>query len=177
MFGVLNLHDRFTLYFVVTAIFLIGFLITHVAIRSAFGAQLRRVRDGRLEGSAADRYRLQAFLLSGAIAGLAGATLAFVYGFVQPQLAALATSGEGALMVLVGGIGTIFGPVVGAFAVILATQYLDLPQAGVMTIILGAAFIVFVLFGRLGIVGTIIYLVRPSDEARRHASLYGAARN
>jgi len=106
MFGFLNLGDRITLFYVVAAIFMLGLLVVYWAVHSSFGAALRDVREGKSQH--AGRLTVAAFALSGAIAGIAGATMAFVYEFVSPEWASLFRSTEGVLMVLIGGIGGVF---------------------------------------------------------------------
>jgi branched-chain amino acid transport system permease protein len=163
MLGVLDLSDQMTMYVVVVAIFLAGFLFIHRIIHSPFGEVLKAIRENEARalslGYKTDRYKLVAFVLSATLAGVAGATKAIVL-----QLASLTDvnwpmSGEVVLMTLVGGLGTIFGPVVGAF-VILTMQY-KLAQAGEWVLVVqGAIFVACVLLFRRGIVGELAYLFR-----------------
>jgi branched-chain amino acid transport system permease protein len=163
MFGVLDLSDQMTMYVVVVAIFLAGFLFIHRIIHSPFGEVLKAIRENEARalslGYKTDRYKLVAFVLSATLAGVAGATKAIVL-----QLASLTDvnwpmSGEVVLMTLVGGLGTIFGPVVGAF-VILTMQYKLAPVGEWVLVIQGAIFVACVLLFRRGIVGEIAHALR-----------------
>src|SRR3977135_3141089 len=126
LFGIFNLAKSTTLYYVILAGFLFGFLLIFRTIHSPFGEVLKAIRENEQRaislGYKTDRYKLVAFVLSATLAGAAGATKAIVL-----QLASLTDvnwpmSGEVVLMTLVGGMGIIFGPVVGSF-VILLMQY------------------------------------------------------
>ena len=120
--------NDFVFYYVVLAIFVVGFLIIYRTIHSPFGQVLKAIRENEPRaislGYAVDRFKLMAFVLSAALAGLAGATKAIVF-----QLASLTDvhwqmSGEVVLMTLVGGLGTVFGPIVGAGIIITMQNYL-----------------------------------------------------
>src|SRR5262249_8070362 len=122
LFGLINLADQRTMYFVVLAIFLAGFLFIYRVIHSPFGEVLKAIRENEARatslGYKTDRYKLLAFVLSATLAGVAGSTKALV-----SQLASLtdvhwSMSGEVVLMTLVGGLGTVFGPVLGAFIIV-----------------------------------------------------------
>jgi branched-chain amino acid transport system permease protein len=156
LFGLIDLTDDRVLYAVVAAIFLGGFLLILRIIHSPFGEVLKAIRDNESRavslGYRADHYKLAVFVLSAALSGLAGATKVLVF-----QLAALTDihwtlSGEVVLMVLVGGLGTVFGPVVGA-VIIVAMQYYLAPFGAWVTVVEGAVFIVTVLAFRRGVVG------------------------
>jgi branched-chain amino acid transport system permease protein len=156
LFGFIDLSSTTTIYYVVLAIFLAAFLFIYRVIHSPFGQVLKAIRENEPRaislGYDADRYKLLAFVLSATLAGLAGAVKAIVF-----QLAALtdvhwSMSGEVVLMVLLGGMGTIFGPVVGAFVIIALENYLA-PFGQWVTIITGVIFVVCVLAFRRGIVG------------------------
>jgi branched-chain amino acid transport system permease protein len=162
LFGLFDLSDMMTLYWVVLAIFLAGFLLIYRAIHSPFGQVLKAIRENEPRavslGYDTDRYKLVAFTLSAALSGLAGGTKAIVY-----QLAALtdvhwAMSGEAVLMALLGGMGTIFGPVVGAAVIISLQNYLAQLGAWV-TVVQGGIFVLCVLTFRRGIVGELGRLV------------------
>ena len=156
LFGVLDLSNILTMYYVVLTVFIAGFLFIYRVIHSPFGQVLKAIRENEPRaislGYDADQYKLIAFILSATLSGLAGAVKAIVF-----QLAALTDvywtmSGEVVLMTLLGGMGTIFGPVVGAFVIIALESYL----AGFgewVTVITGAIFVVCVLAFRRGIVG------------------------
>jgi branched-chain amino acid transport system permease protein len=163
LFGVFNLSQQMTMYFFVLAIFLGAFLLIYRIIHSPFGEVLKGIRENEQRaislGYKTDRYKLVAFVLSATLAGLAGATKAIVF-----QLASLTDvnwpmSGEVVLMTLVGGLGTVFGPVAGAFIIIAMQNYLaEFGQW--VSVIQGAIFVVCVLLFRRGIVGEIAHLLR-----------------
>jgi branched-chain amino acid transport system permease protein len=156
MFAFLNLRDTETLYFVVLAIFLAGFLIIYRTIHSPFGQVLRGIRENEPRmvslGYKPDQYKLIAFVLSAALSGLAGGTKAIVFEIATLTDVHWSTSGEVVLMTLLGGLGTVFGPVVGAFVVIGLQNYLAQIGAWVQ-VVQGLIFVVCVLTFRRGIVG------------------------
>ena len=163
LFGLFNLRNEMAMYVVVLAIFLAGFMFIHRIIHSPFGEVLKAIRENESRaislGYKTDRYKLVAFVLSTTLAGLAGATKAIVL-----QLASLTDvnwpmSGEVVLMTLVGGLGTIFGPIVGAF-VILLMQFKLAPIGEWVLVIQGAIFVACVLLFRRGIVGEIANWLR-----------------
>ena len=154
--GVLDLSSTLVMYYVVLAIFLAAFLLIFRVIHSPFGNVLKAIRENEPRaislGYDAERYKLLAFVLSATLAGLAGATKAIVFQLASLTDVHWTMSGEVVLMTLLGGMGTIFGPVVGAFAIIGLESYL----AGFgqwVTVITGAIFVVCVLAFRRGIVG------------------------
>jgi branched-chain amino acid transport system permease protein len=163
MFGLLNLRDTLTLYFVVLAIFLIGFLIVFRAIHSPFGQVLRAIRENEPRmvslGYKPDQYKLLAFVISAALSGLAGGTKAIVFEIATLTDVHWATSGEVVLMTLLGGLGTVFGPVIGAFVVIGLQNYLAQIGAWVQ-VVQGAIFVICVLTFRRGIVGELGRLLK-----------------
>jgi branched-chain amino acid transport system permease protein len=154
--GLIPTKNDLVLYYVVLAIFLFGYAAIYRFIHSPFGQVLKAIRDNEQRavslGYEADRYKLLAFVLSAALAGLAGATKALVQQFATLTDVAASTSGEVVLMALVGGLGTIIGPVVGAFIIVTMQNYL----AGFgqfVLVIQGAIFVVIVLAFRKGVVG------------------------
>jgi branched-chain amino acid transport system permease protein len=156
LFGVLDLSSALAMYYVVLAIFLAAFLLIHRIIHSPFGNVLKAIRENEPRaislGYDADRYKLLAFVLSAALSGLAGATKAIVFQLASLTDVHWTMSGEVVLMTLLGGMGTIFGPVVGAFTIIGLENYL----AGFgqwVTVVTGTIFVVCVLLFRRGIVG------------------------
>jgi len=156
MFGVLDLANTTVLYYVVLAIFTAGFLLIYRIIHSPFGQVLKAIRENEPRatslGYRTDHYKLAAFVLSAGLAGLAGATKAIVFQLASLTDVHWSMSGEVVLMTLLGGMGTIFGPVVGAFAIITMESYL----AGLgswFTITQGIIFVVCVLAFRRGVVG------------------------
>jgi branched-chain amino acid transport system permease protein len=156
LFGYFDLSNEMTMYVFVLAIVLAGFLLIYRIINSPFGEVLKAIRENEQRaislGYKTDRYKLVAFVLSATLAGLAGSTKALVF-----QLASLTDvhwnmSGEVVLMTLVGGLGTVFGPVVGAFVIVTMETYLASFGQWVL-VIQGAIFVICVLLFRRGIVG------------------------
>jgi branched-chain amino acid transport system permease protein len=165
LFGVLNLSNPTVLYYVVLAGFLIGFLLIFRTINSPFGEVLKAIRENEQRaislGYKTDQYKLLAFILSGTLAGFAGSLKVFVAQNASLTDVHWSMSGEIVLMTLVGGLGTIFGPVVGAFVITAMQQYL----AGYgqwVTVIQGVIFVACVLAFRRGIIGEIAHLLRRS---------------
>jgi branched-chain amino acid transport system permease protein len=163
LFGLIDLRNDTTMYVVVLIIFLSGFMFIHRIIHSPFGEVLKAIRENEPRatslGYKTDRYKLAAFVLSATLAGVAGATKAIVL-----QLASLTDvnwpmSGEVVLMTLVGGLGTIFGPMVGAF-IILVMQFKLAPIGEWVLVIQGAIFVACVLLFRRGIVGELANILR-----------------
>ena len=163
LFGLLDLSHTLTLYFVVLAIFLAGFLVIYRTIHSPFGQVLKAIRENEPRaislGYKADQYKLMAFVLSTALVGLAGGTKALVFQLASLTDVHWTMSGEVVLMTLLGGLGTVFGPVVGAFIVIALENYLAQLGAWV-TVVQGAIFVVCVLTFRRGVVGELARLIR-----------------
>jgi len=156
LFGVLDLDSSLAMYFVVLVVFLAGFVLIQRIVHSPFGQVLKAIRENEPRaislGYDADRYKLLAFLLSATLAGLAGATKSIVFQLASLTDVHWTMSGEVVLMTLLGGMGTIFGPVVGAFVIIGLENYL----AGFgewVTVITGTIFVACVLAFRRGIVG------------------------
>lgn len=165
MFGIFDLSKTTTLYYVVLAVFLLGFLLIYRAINSPFGAVLKSIRENEQRaislGYKTDQYKFLAFVLSGGLAGLAGAMKVFVAQNASLTDVHWTMSGEVVLMTLVGGLGTVFGPVVGAFVIIAMQQYL----AGFgqwVTVIQGAIFVICVLTFRRGVIGEIAHFFKRS---------------
>ncbi|HEY1152488.1 MAG TPA: branched-chain amino acid ABC transporter permease [Pseudolabrys sp.] len=156
LFGVFDLGHPTAMYIVVLVIFLGGFLLIHRIINSPFGEVLKAIRENEARaislGYKTDRYKLMAFVLSATLAGTAGATKAIVLQIASLTDVNWPMSGEVVLMTLVGGLGTIFGPVIGAF-IILAMQYKLAPVGEWVLVIQGVIFVACVLLFRRGIVG------------------------
>jgi len=154
--GFIDTTKDLNLYYVVLAIFAIGFLIIYRTIHSPFGQVLKAIRENEPRaislGYRTDQYKLLAFVLSGALAGLAGATKAIVFQLASLTDVAWQMSGEVVLMTLVGGMGTVFGPIVGAAVIITMQNYLAGFGEWVL-VIQGLIFVVVVLLFRRGIVG------------------------
>jgi len=157
LFGVLPLASDLTLYYVVLAIFAACFLAIGRIVRSPFGQVLKMIRENEPRavslGYEVDKYKLLAFVLSAALSGLAGSVKTLVMGFATLSDVHWSMSGEVILMSLLGGVGTFFGPVLGA-GVVIGLQNLLADRAGEwVTVIIGAIFVVCVLAFRKGIVG------------------------
>ncbi|MBS0321460.1 MAG: branched-chain amino acid ABC transporter permease [Proteobacteria bacterium] len=165
LFGLVDLTSTTAMYYTVLVIFLAGFAAIYRIVHSPFGAALNAIRENEPRaislGYDADRYKLMAFVLSATFAGLAGATKAIVFELASLTDVHWTMSGEVVLMVLVGGMGTIFGPVVGAFVIVGIESYLSagLTLGSVVigpewvTVITGVIFVACVLAFRRGIVG------------------------
>jgi branched-chain amino acid transport system permease protein len=163
IFGVIDIANDLTLYYVVLTIFVAAFALIYRTVHSPFGQVLKAIRENEPRaislGYKVDQYKLLAFVLSAALAGLAGGTKAIVFQIASLTDVQWQMSGEVVLMTLVGGIGTVFGPVVGAFVIITMQNYL----AGVgewVLVIQGVIFVVIVLAFRRGIVGEIAALLK-----------------
>ena len=156
LFGLIDLGDVTAMYATVFAIFAAGFLFIRRVVNSPFGQVLKAIRENETRaislGYDTDRYKLIAFVLSAALSGLAGATNALVFQLAALNAVHWTMSGEVVLMTLVGGMGTVFGPVAGALAVLSMENYLAQLGAWV-TIVQGAIFMLCVLTFRRGIVG------------------------
>jgi branched-chain amino acid transport system permease protein len=163
LFGVINLANDLTMYYVVLAIFLIGFLIVYRTVHSPFGQVLKAIRENEPRaislGYRVDQYKLLAFVLSASLSGLAGGTKVLVFQLASLTDVAWQMSGEVVLMTLVGGMGTIFGPVVGAAVIISMQNYLAVLGEWVL-VVQGLIFVVVVMLFRRGIVGEIAARVR-----------------
>lgn len=165
MFGVLNLNNDMTMYWVVAGIFLAGFLLIHRIIHSPFGQVLKAIRENEPRatslGYQTNHYKLIAFVLSCGLSGVAGGTKAIVFGIATLTDVHYSTSGEVVLTTLVGGLGTIFGPVTGAVVVTAMENYLANFGAWV-TVTQGAIFMLCVLAFRRGIIGELAARLRLS---------------
>ena len=162
LFGLIDLADNMNLYYFVFAIFMFGFLLIYRTIHSPFGQILKSIRENEPRaislGYDVDKYKLLAFVLSAALSGLAGATKTVVFQLASLTDAHWHTSGEVVLMTLLGGLGTVFGPVVGAFVIVgLQNQLADKVGSWVQ-VIMGVIFVVCVLAFRRGLVGELVAL-------------------
>ena len=183
LLGVLDLSNDTTMYFVVLAIVIAAFALIVRIIHSPFGQVLKAVKENEPRaislGYDVDRYKLLAFVLSAALSGLAGATKTLVLGFETLTDAHWSMSGLVVLMTLVGGLGTIVGPVVGAIVIIALENKLGDLGSGLarltsiewfntlgdsVTIVTGLIFIICVLAFRRGIVGEITARIRPASR-------------
>jgi branched-chain amino acid transport system permease protein len=165
LFGVFNLANSTILYYVVLTGFLFGFLLIFRTINSPFGEVLKAVRENEPRaislGYKTDHYKLLAYILSGTLAGLAGSLKVFVAQNASLTDVEVSMSGLIVLMTLVGGLGTIFGPVLGAFVIVAMQQYL----AGFgqwVQVIQGCIFVACVLLFRRGVIGELAHLLKRS---------------
>jgi branched-chain amino acid transport system permease protein len=163
LLGVIDLGNQVAIYGFVLVIFLGCFLLIYRIINSPFGEVLKAIRENETRaislGYKTERYKLLAFVLSATLAGVAGATKALVVQLASLTDVYWGMSGEVILMTLVGGLGTIFGPVVGAITIVAMENYLATMGQWV-PVIQGTIFIVCVLLFRRGIVGELAYLLR-----------------
>ncbi len=163
LLGLIDLSNPMTMYAFVVLVFVAGFLFIYRIIHSPFGEVLKAIRENEARaislGYKTDRYKLMAFVLSTTFAGVAGATKAIVMQIASLSDVVWQMSGEVVLMTLVGGLGTIFGPVIGAF-VILTMQYKLAAFGEWVTVIQGVIFVACVLLFRRGVVGEIANLLR-----------------
>ncbi len=183
LLGFIDLGNDMTLYYVVLAIAIAGFAIIVRTINSPFGQVLKAIKENEPRaislGYDVDRYKLLAFILSAALSGLAGSTKALVLGFETLTDVHWSMSGLVVLMTLVGGLGTVLGPIVGAVIIIMLENKLgDIGNwlASVtsidwfntlgdsVTIATGFIFIVCVLAFRRGIVGEILHLLKRTSR-------------
>jgi branched-chain amino acid transport system permease protein len=163
LFGLFDLRSDMTMYWLVAGVFLAGFLLIHRIVHSPFGQVMKAIRDNEPRatslGYRTDDYKLMAFVLSAALAGVAGGTKALVFNIATLTDVHWSMSGEVVLMSLVGGLGTVFGPVVGAAVIITMQNYLAEFGAWVL-VIQGVIFIACVLAFRRGILGEIAHLLK-----------------
>jgi branched-chain amino acid transport system permease protein len=158
LLGVIDLANVSSMYMLVLAIFLGGFLLIYRIVNSPFGQVLKAIRENESRaislGYDVDKYKLLAFVLSATLAGLAGATKSLVFQLASLTDVHWTMSGEVVLMTLLGGLGTIFGPVAGAAIIITMENYLAQLGAWV-TVVQGVIFVVCVLAFRRGVIGEI----------------------
>jgi len=163
LFGFIDLSSIWAMYYTVFVVFIAGFLLIYRVIHSPFGQVLKSIRENEARaislGYDSVRYKFMAFVLSGTLAGLAGAVKALVFQLASLTDVHWTMSGEVVLMTLLGGLGTIFGPVVGAFIIIAMENYLAQLGAWV-TVVQGAIFVVCVLTFRRGVVGEIAHYIK-----------------
>ncbi|HWL81572.1 MAG TPA: branched-chain amino acid ABC transporter permease [Roseomonas sp.] len=163
LFGVIDLRPDMAIYWVVAVIFLAGFLFISRVVHSPFGQVLKAIRENEPRaislGYRVDDYKLLAFTLSAALAALAGSAKAIVFGIATLTDVYWSMSGEVVLMTLLGGLGTVFGPVAGAAVIVLMQNQLAELGAWV-TVIQGVIFVVCVLLFRAGIMGELGRLLK-----------------
>jgi branched-chain amino acid transport system permease protein len=157
LFGLMELESDTMMYYLIVAIFIACFLAIGRIVTSPFGQVLKMIRENEPRavslGYEVDRYKLLAFVLSAGLAGLAGALKTLVMGFATLTDVHWSMSGEVILMSLLGGVGTFFGPVLGAGIVIALQDTLADKVGSWVTVIIGAIFVVCVLAFRKGVVG------------------------
>ncbi|UUX96336.1 branched-chain amino acid ABC transporter permease [Aquabacterium sp. J223] len=180
LFGLLPLASDLVLYFVVLAVFVAVFLFIIRVVHSPFGQVLKAIRENEPRavslGYDVDRYKLLAFVLSAALAGLAGALKTMVLGFATLSDVHWSLSGEVILMTLLGGLGTFAGPVVGSAVIIGLQNYLADRVGSWVTVIIGAIFVVCVLAFRRGFVGEYqAWTERRRERAQAAAAVAPAA--
>jgi branched-chain amino acid transport system permease protein len=169
LLGMVGLGEDLTLYYFVLAVFAAGFLLIHRTIHSPFGQVLKAIRENEPRaislGYDVDRYKLVAFVISAALAGLAGATKTLVLGFETLTDVHWHMSGEVVLMTLLGGLGTVVGPVVGAFVIVTLQNELADKVGSWVQVIMGVIFVICVLAFRRGIVGELgaLFKARKDD--------------
>ncbi len=163
LFGLIDLSNVTAMYLFVLAIFLGGFLLIWRIVHSPFGQVLKAIRENEPRavslGYDTDRYKLIAYVLSAALAGLAGGTKALVFQLASLTDVHWSMSGEVVLMTLLGGLGTLFGPVVGAAIIISMQNYLAQLGAWV-TVVQGVIFVICVLAFRRGVIGEVAQMLR-----------------
>jgi branched-chain amino acid transport system permease protein len=162
LFGLIDLSNLWAMYGTVFVVFVGGFLLIYRVINSPFGQVLKAIRENEPRaislGYDTERYKLLAYVLSATLAGLAGATKALVFQLASLTDVHWTMSGEVVLMTLLGGLGTLFGPVAGALVIVSMENYLA--QLGSwVTIVEGVIFVLCVLTFRRGIVGELARLI------------------
>lgn len=167
LFGFIDLKDNLNMYYFVLAVFLFGFLLIQRTIHSPYGQVLKAIRENEPRavslGYNVDAHKLLAFVLSAALTGLAGATKTVVFQLASLTDAHWHMSGEVILMTLLGGVGTVLGPFVGATIVVTLQTYLSSSPLGEWVhVILGVIFVLCVLMFRAGIVGWFSKLIQKN---------------
>src|SRR6185437_9838302 len=170
LFGVVDLRNNLAMYYVTAAIFLAGFLLVARVWHSPFGQVLRAIKDNQPRmvslGYPVDRYKLINFVLSAALAGVAGSLKAIALGLATLTDVDFSTSAAVVLMVLLGGLGTLMGPVVGAIITVSMDEYL----AGIgvpVPVVIGIIFVFIILVFRRGIVGEFLYYLNRFQSRGR----------
>jgi branched-chain amino acid transport system permease protein len=167
LFGLISLNNNLAMYYFVLGVFLLGFALIQRTVHSPFGQVLKAIRENEPRavslGYNVDAYKLVAFVISAGLAGLAGSTKTVVFQLASLTDANWHMSGEVILMTLLGGVGTLFGPLVGAGLVVsLQHQLAQSPLGNWVSVILGLIFVLCVLSFRSGIVGEIQKMVRKN---------------
>ncbi|HXE94918.1 MAG TPA: branched-chain amino acid ABC transporter permease [Dongiaceae bacterium] len=174
LFGMIDLNHAYSvggsplalnLYYFVFVMFCLGFWIIHRTIHSPFGQVLKAIRENEPRavslGYKVERFKLMAFVISAALSGMAGSLKSLVFQLASLTDVSWHTSGEVVLMTLLGGVGTVLGPLVGAFTVV--TLQSELSSVGSwITVIIGVTFVICVLLFRRGFVGELGRLLKKS---------------
>lgn len=165
--GFIDLQNNLSMYYFVLTIFVIGYFVISRAVNSPFGQVLSAIRDNEARATSlgydVDKYKLLAFVLSATLAGLAGSTKTVVFQLASLTDAHWHMSGEVVLMTLLGGLGTIVGPAVGAGIIITLQNYLASGPLGAwVPVVLGVIFIICVLAFRKGVVGELRDMIKKS---------------
>ncbi|WP_404374616.1 branched-chain amino acid ABC transporter permease [Vreelandella aquamarina] len=167
LFGVIDLSSNLAMYYFVFAVFVFGFAVIQRTVHSPFGQVLKAIRENEPRavslGYNVDAYKLLAFVLSAALAGLAGSTKTVVFQLASLTDAHWHMSGEVILMTLLGGVGTLLGPVMGA-GLVVSLQHLlaQSPLGNWVSVVLGVIFVVCVLSFRSGIIGEFAKMYRKN---------------
>jgi branched-chain amino acid transport system permease protein len=172
LFGIVDLNNNMAMYYTTAGIFLLGYLLVRRVWMSPFGQVLRAIKDNQPRmislGFPVNRYKLMNFILSAALAGVAGSLKAIALGLVTLTDVDFTTSVAVLLMVLLGGMGTLMGPVVGAIITVAMDEYL----AGIgvpVPVVIGVIIVFIILVFRRGLVGEFLYYVQKF-QSRRAAS-------
>ncbi|MPZ00495.1 MAG: branched-chain amino acid ABC transporter permease [Actinophytocola sp.] len=168
-FGI-DLTDSFYFYYAALPLILLGLLVAWRVVHSPFGRVMVAIRENqaraRALGYPVDRYKVQVFVLSAFLAGIAGGVYAVGHGFASLQEVYWTTSGKVVVMNILGGMGTLWGPVLGAGIIVLLEDYLATAGIDAVGLVTGVIFVVTVLLFRRGIWGTVRHLVRSRARDR-----------
>lgn len=170
LLGVFDLSDNIAMYFFVFAVFMAGFWLVYRTIHSPFGQILKAIRDNEARATSLGydvaRFKLLAFVISASLAGVAGSTKALVFQLASLGDAHWHTSGEVVLMTLLGGLGTVLGPVAGAITIVGLENLLADKVGPWVTVIMGSMFVVCVLLFRRGLVGELMAMINKNGLNR-----------
>jgi branched-chain amino acid transport system permease protein len=172
LFGLIDLTDNLSMYFFVFAVFVAGFWLIQRTVSSPFGQVLKAIRENEPRaislGYDVARYKLLAFVLSAFLAGVAGGMKSLVFQLASLTDAHWHMSGEVVLMTLLGGLGTLFGPAVGAITIVVLQNELADKVGPWVTVIMGAIFVICVLAFRRGMVGELLALLGRKAPKQGH---------
>jgi branched-chain amino acid transport system permease protein len=160
----MDLSDSFYFYYAAAPLVLLGLLAAWRVVHSPFGRVMVAIRENparaRALGYPVDRYKVQVFVISAFLAGIAGGVYAVGHGFASLQEVYWTTSGKAVVMTILGGMGTLWGPVLGAGIIVVLEDYLATAGIDAVGVVTGAIFVVTVLVFRRGIWGTARHLLR-----------------